>query len=234
MDVRKIVVVVEDVDVSRTTLRWSLHNLLRYGDFLTLLHVFSATKSVSKKKARTLRLQGYQLALSFKEICNSNFFNTNIEMIVTEGDQEGGKIVAMVREIGASALVVGLHHQSFLYKLALAHDNIANSLSCRVLAIKQPELPPLRGKTKEMLPPLHCSSTLDFSQIEISGLQIADIPTPKIPYRICPSPSAIIWRSRRSRKKRSCSNGGLDFNETGLLLLSTPSLTFGDWGILSF
>ncbi|KAA3459776.1 UspA [Gossypium australe] len=174
MDVRKIVVVVEDVDVSRKALQWSLHNLLRYGDLLTLLHVFTATKSRNKKKARLLRLQGYQLALSFKEICNSNFFNTNIEMVVTEGDQEGRKIVAMVREIGASVLVVGLHHQSFLYRLALGHDNIASSLSCRVLAIKQPELsptPPLRAKTRERLPPLDSSTTMDFSQIEISGLQ---------------------------------------------------------------
>ncbi|KAE8736478.1 BED zinc finger,hAT family dimerization domain [Hibiscus syriacus] len=183
MDVRKIVVVVEDIEVSRTALRWSLHNLLRYGDLLTLLHVFSATKSMSKKKARMLRLKGYQLALSFKEICNSNFFNTNIEMIVTEGDQEGRKIVAMVREIGASSLVVGLHRPAgvkwrfigrfkTVIRLALAHyDNIANSLSCRVLAIKQPELTPLRGKTREMLPPLDGSTTLDFSQIEISGLQ---------------------------------------------------------------
>ncbi|KAH1075644.1 hypothetical protein Godav_007521 [Gossypium davidsonii] len=211
MDVRKIVVVVEDVDVSRKALQWSLHNLLRYGDLLTLLHVFTATKSRNKKKARLLRLQGYQLALSFKEICNSNFFNTNIEMVVTEGDQEGRKIVAMVREIGASVLVVGLHHQSFLYRLALGHDNIANSLSCRVLAIKQPELsppPPLRAKTRERLPPLDSSTTMDFSQIEISGLHVPDIPPPKIPYRICPSPSAIIWRPRGSRKKKSCSNGG--------------------------
>ncbi|KHG26054.1 D-amino acid dehydrogenase small subunit [Gossypium arboreum] len=211
MDVRKIVVVVEDVDVSRKALQWSLHNLLRYGDLLTLLHVFTATKSRNKKKARLLRLQGYQLALSFKEICNSNFFNTNIEMVVTEGDQEGRKIVAMVREIGASVLVVGLHHQSFLYRLGLGHDNIANCLSCRVLAIKQPELsppPPLRAKTRERLPPLDSSTTMDFSQIEISGLHVPDIPPPKIPYRICPSPSAIIWRPRGSRKKKSCSNGG--------------------------
>ncbi|XP_022774567.1 uncharacterized protein LOC111316734 isoform X2 [Durio zibethinus] len=152
MDVRKVVVVVEDLDVARAALQWTLHNLLRYGDLLTLLLVFSPPKSRSKKKARLLRLQGYQLALSFKEICNSNFFNTNIEMIVTEGDQEGGKIVAMVREIGASVLVVGLHDHSFLYK-------------------------------------------------------VPDIPSPKIPYRICPSPSAIIWRLRKSRKMRSYSNG---------------------------
>lgn len=41
---------------------------------------------------------------------------TNIEIVVAEGDQAGAKIASMVREMGASALVVGLHDQSFLYK----------------------------------------------------------------------------------------------------------------------
>lgn len=37
-------------------------------------------------------------------------------MIVTEGDQDGKKIAAVVTEIGASALVLGLHDHSFLYR----------------------------------------------------------------------------------------------------------------------
>lgn len=41
---------------------------------------------------------------------------TKVEIIVTEGDQEGRKTAAIVREIGASVLVVGLHSHSFLYK----------------------------------------------------------------------------------------------------------------------
>lgn len=41
---------------------------------------------------------------------------TKTEIVVTEGDREGRRIAAMVREIGASTLVVGLHDQSFLYK----------------------------------------------------------------------------------------------------------------------
>lgn len=41
---------------------------------------------------------------------------TKVEIVVTEGDKDGRKIAAMVREIGASALVVGLHDHSFLYK----------------------------------------------------------------------------------------------------------------------
>ena len=43
-------------------------------------------------------------------------FQTKVEIVVTEGDQEGIKIAASVREIGASMLVVGLHDRSFLYK----------------------------------------------------------------------------------------------------------------------
>ncbi|KAJ7956569.1 Adenine nucleotide alpha hydrolases-like superfamily protein [Quillaja saponaria] len=199
MDVRKIAVVVEDVDAARTALQWALHNLIRYGDIITLLHVFPSTRSRSKKKNRLLRLKGFQLALSFKDICN-NFPNTKVEIIVTEGDQEGRKVAALVREIGASTLVVGLHDHSFLYKLAMAHTNLAGNFNCRVLAIKQPPDSPSRSMTNSAAV-LDSSTNMDFSQIDISGLQVPDPPPQKVPYRICPSPSAIIWRSRKSRRK---------------------------------
>ena len=92
---------------------WALHNLLRDGDLMTLLHVFPKKRSRSKNKLRLSRLKGFQLALSFKDICSSDLPNTKMEIIVTEGDQEGDRIVAVVREIDASALVVGLHDRSF-------------------------------------------------------------------------------------------------------------------------
>ncbi|KAJ4713325.1 Adenine nucleotide alpha hydrolases-like superfamily protein [Melia azedarach] len=205
MDVKKIAVVVEDVEVARTALLWALHNLLRYGDVITLLHVFPQLKSRNKKKIRLMRLKGYQLALSFKDICNNDFFNTNVEIVVTEGDQEGVKIAALVREIGASTLVVGLHDQSFLYKLALAHNNIASNFNCRVLAIKQPAASTQLRTQNKAAPTLDSSTNMDFSQIEIARLQVPDIPPPKIPYRICPNPSAIIWRSRKSRRRKESS-----------------------------
>ncbi|KDP20072.1 hypothetical protein JCGZ_05841 [Jatropha curcas] len=202
MDGRKIVVVVEDVEAARTALEWALHNLLRFGDLITLLHVFSPSKSRNRKKIRLLRLQGYQLALSFKEICNT-FFNTNIEIIVTEGDQEGGRIAAMVREIGAFALVVGLHDQSFLYRWAMAHNNAANNFSCKVLAIKQPAaMPPLRTKGTPTII-VDSSTNMDFSQIEIARLEVPNIPPPKVPYKIWPDPSAVIWRWRKPRRKKT-------------------------------
>ncbi|XP_050238616.1 uncharacterized protein LOC126688085 [Mercurialis annua] len=200
MDVRKIVVVVEDEEAARTALQWALHNFLRYGDIITLLHVISSSRN--KKKLRNLRLKGFQLALSFKDICNT-FFNTNIEIVVTEGDEEGGRIVAMVREIGAFALVVGLHDHSFLYRLAMAQNDIANNLNCKVLAIKQPPPvnPPLKTKSAQATALLDRSTNMDFSQIEIATLQVPYIPPPKVPYKICPDPSLVIWRWRKSRRK---------------------------------
>lgn len=71
MDVRKIAVMVEDVEAARTALKWALNNLMRYGDLIILLHVFPSTRSKSGAKARHLRLKGYQLALSFKDLCTA-------------------------------------------------------------------------------------------------------------------------------------------------------------------
>ncbi|GJT13973.1 putative adenine nucleotide alpha hydrolases-like superfamily protein [Tanacetum coccineum] len=74
-EVRKIVVIVEEVEVAKTALVWALHNVLRFGDLVTLLHVFPVnnerSKSRNRKKVRLLRLKGFQLALSFKDIFTS-------------------------------------------------------------------------------------------------------------------------------------------------------------------
>ncbi|XP_017420347.1 uncharacterized protein LOC108330366 isoform X2 [Vigna angularis] len=200
MDVRNIAVVVEDVDAARTALQWALHNIIRYGDIITLLHVYPLTRSKTKNKARLLRLKGFQLALSFQQdICN-NFSNillvqmgmcynlrivlqTKVEIVVTEDNREGMKIVATVRELGASMLVVGLHDHSFLY---------------RVLAINQP----LASPVSPTMGVQGSSTNMDFSHIHISALQVPETPQPKIKYRICPDPTAIICRLRWSRSRR--------------------------------
>ncbi|XP_033513558.1 uncharacterized protein [Nicotiana tomentosiformis] len=173
MDVKKIVVVVEDVEIAKTALQWTLHNLLRYGDILILLHVFPITKSRSKKKTKT-------------------------EIVVAQGDQDGEKIAEMVREIGVSTLVAGLHDQSFLYRLAMTHNHIARNLNCKVVAIKQPTTP-MATRTRTIS--FQDSSTnMDFSQIEIDALSVPEVNPPKIPYHVCPDPHSIIWRSGRSRR----------------------------------
>ncbi|CAO2818404.1 unnamed protein product [Amaranthus hypochondriacus] len=219
---RKIVVIVEESETARTALKWALQNLIRYGDVLTLLHLCPyyppRSSSRNKKKIRHLRLKGYQLALSFKDICTSSSFNTKIEIVVTDDDAEGEKIVGLVREMGAFALVLGLHDRSFFYRLAMRHDNITNTLNCKVLTIKQSARRsfPLSGsgsssssssnsgqltKYSSSFTQLEASLNLDFSQIEIAPLQLPNITPQKIPYQICPSPSAIIWRSKKTRRR---------------------------------
>ncbi|GMH31597.1 hypothetical protein Nepgr_033441 [Nepenthes gracilis] len=196
MEERKIVVVVEEGEAARTAMEWSLRNLLRYGDVIILLHVFPRIASRSRKRLRRLRLEGFQLALSFKDICANYVFNTKIETIVTEDDEDGRRIVAVVREIGAFALVAGLHHRSFLYRLAVTHGSITDVFNCRVLAVKQP--PPASAAL-----PAESSSAgpfVDFSQIDLAPLRVPHIEPQKIPYRICPSPYAIIWRSKKKSK----------------------------------
>ncbi|XP_019439364.1 PREDICTED: uncharacterized protein LOC109345053 [Lupinus angustifolius] len=199
MDVRNIGVVVEDVDAARTALQWALENIIRYGDIITLIHLYPFTSSKSRKKARLLRLKGFQLALSFQHICN-NFSNTKVEIVVTEDNQERMKIVESVREIGASILVVGLHDHSFLYKLAMTHNNVASYFNCRLFAIKQPLKSPLSHNVSA-IGVLDSSTNMDFSQIDISRLQVSCNPPAKVKYRICPDPAAIIWRLRRSRRR---------------------------------
>ncbi|KAL2935508.1 Universal stress protein PHOS32 [Bienertia sinuspersici] len=207
MDERKIVVMVEESETARTALKWALQNLVRYGDVLTLLHLcpyYPPTRSRNKNKLRLVRLKGYQLALSFKDICTSSSFNTKIEIVVTEDDAEGERIVGLVREIGAFALVLGLHDHSFFYRLAMRHNNITNTLNCKVLAIKQPRPSGEATRRTRLCPSftqLEPSLSLDFSQIEVAPLQVPDFTPQKIPYQICPNPSAIIWRSKKTRRR---------------------------------
>ncbi|KAF5205384.1 Adenine nucleotide alpha hydrolases-like superfamily protein [Thalictrum thalictroides] len=191
METRRIVVVVEEVEVAKTALQWALHNLLRYGDQIILLHVFTSTRSRNNKKQRVLRLKGFQLALSFKDLCDQ-IPDAKVEIVVREGDQEGRTIASMITEIGASDLVLGLHDQSFLYRMAMSNASIRDSLHCRVLAIKQPT----------MISP-YSAPSLDFTLIEIARLSVPPVPPQKIPYQILPSPFSIMWRSKR-RRKRCC------------------------------
>uniref|UniRef100_A0A1D1Y835 Uncharacterized protein C167.05 n=1 Tax=Anthurium amnicola TaxID=1678845 RepID=A0A1D1Y835_9ARAE len=111
MDGQRVVVVVEEADVARHALQWAMRNFLRHGDWITLLHVFPASRS--RKRQRHLRLKGFQLALSFRDLC-SGISEAKVEIVVKEGEQ-AAVVVSLVNEMRASTLVLGLHEQSFLY-----------------------------------------------------------------------------------------------------------------------
>eukprot|EP01018_Ginkgo_biloba_P007836 Gb_30841 [translate_table: standard] len=175
-----MVVVVEEVEAARTALEWAVHNVVRSGDIITLLHVFQSTETtagssdilekrwteekrihfpklqklnqtgrygpgrvkaqnsiVTKTSRRLLRLKGFHLALSFKDLCD-RVPEAKVEIVVTEGD-EGPTIVSLVKRIGASALILGLHNQSFLCRILGrkgTSDYCIKNLNCRVLVVK--------------------------------------------------------------------------------------------------
>ncbi|CAD5164408.1 uncharacterized protein LOC135644083 [Musa acuminata AAA Group] len=157
MERQKVVVVVEEADAARTALLWAVRNFIRGGDSITLLYVCPSTRS--KRKQRNYRLKGFQLALSFKDLCNG-IAEAKVEIIVTEGDQ-GALVVSTVTNVGASTLVVGLHDKSFLYKAPITNIG-TRSLNCRILAIKQ------HSTTQYGL------LNTDFSQVETTRLCISE------------------------------------------------------------
>ncbi|CAA7402218.1 unnamed protein product [Spirodela intermedia] len=177
MEEQRVVVLVEEADAAVEALRWAVRNFLRRGDTITLLHVLPASRS--RKRQRLLRLRGFQLALSFRDLC-SRVPEAKVEIVVKEGEQ-AVTVAALVSEIRASVLILGLHEHSFLYKFSTAHFSVRN-LDCRILAVKNH--------------PTDCDGFVgvEFSQVEIARLCMRP---QKIPYRILP----VCFR-RKSRKKR--------------------------------
>jgi nucleotide-binding universal stress UspA family protein len=115
MERLRVVVVVEEAEASRAALQWAVHNYIRCQDSITLLHVCPFVRSRSKR--RNLRLRGFQLALSFKDLCNG-IAEAKVEIVVTEGEH-GDSIISTVNKTGATTLLLGLHDASFLYRYVM-------------------------------------------------------------------------------------------------------------------
>lgn len=172
-----MVVMVEETEAARTALRWAVGNFIRCEDSITLLHVYPKTRSI--KRRQSMRLEGFQLALSFKDMCNG-IAEAKVEILVIEGET-ATSVVSIVNKIRATTLVVGIHDKSFLYKRSCSSLNVY-SLNCRILAVKQ------RSTTREW-----------FINAELSEVQMTTLRTleGKAPYPIFPCP---MWK--RSRRRR--------------------------------
>ncbi|KAJ3694352.1 hypothetical protein LUZ60_009832 [Juncus effusus] len=188
MERQKVVVVVEEVEESKAALRWAVRNYIRCEDCITLLYVCPFARS--KKKKRNLRLRGFQLALSFKELCNG-IAEAKVEIVVTEGE-EGESVISTVNKIGATTLVLGLHERSFLYRVPNQGIS-ARNLRCRVLAIKQ-------HPTVQHGDPMAQNTFLniELSQVENIRLCVRPPDQVKIPFPIFTLPlGAIFGKSKR-------------------------------------
>ncbi|XP_078431263.1 adenine nucleotide alpha hydrolases-like superfamily protein [Wolffia australiana] len=175
---RVVVVVVEEGEAAMEALRWAVTNFLRRGDWITLFHAFPSTRSRNRK--RLLRLRGFQLALSFKDLCNY-VPEAKVEIVVKEGETEIA-VAALVDEIHASTLLLGLHDNSFLYRISTS-QSVMRNLDCRILAIKNQT-----ANSDEI-------HGLEFSQVEVTRLW-RDVKPQKIPFRILP----VCFQSKSGKK----------------------------------
>lgn len=182
MERQRVVVVVEDAPASRAALQWAVRNFIRAGDSIALLHVCPPARS--KRRRRRLRLQGFQLALAFRDLCDG-VAEARVEIVVREGEL-GETVAAAVGQLQASTLVVGLHDKSFLYRSPSPYDGVS-SLGCRVLAVRQ-------HATAR-----HGAVEAELTQVETIRLHI---PPPKIPFPIFTLPLGVIWRRSSSSSKR--------------------------------
>uniref|UniRef100_A0A0D9UVY7 UspA domain-containing protein n=1 Tax=Leersia perrieri TaxID=77586 RepID=A0A0D9UVY7_9ORYZ len=182
MESQRVVVVVEEVAAARAALQWAVHNFIRAGDCITLLHVCPPARS--RRRRRSLRLGGFQLALAFKELCNG-IAEAKVEIVVREGEV-GETVVATVNQLTATTLVVGLHDKSFLYKSTSPYERMRR-LGCRVLGIRQ------HATARDG------SFNAELTQIETINLHV---PPPKIPFPMFTLPLGVLWGRKSKAKKR--------------------------------
>lgn len=156
---RRMVVLVDEVKASRAALGWAMLNVVRRGDVITLLHVHSASAAAASASSATAlnsnlrvggikgtdrarrlqRLKGYQLALSFKELCDSQNPEARVEILVLEGEQ-GPTIVSVTKKLKASAIILGQRKRGFLRRILGTEDTpnyCMKHCDCLVLAVRQ-------------------------------------------------------------------------------------------------
>ncbi|KAJ1684843.1 hypothetical protein LUZ63_016233 [Rhynchospora breviuscula] len=187
MERQRVVVMVEEAEASRAALEWAIRNYIRCGDGITLLYVCPPSALVrSRKKRRSLRLRGFHLALSFRDLCNG----IDVEIVVTEGEQ-ADTIISTVNQVGATTLILGLHQGSFLFNCrAMNQFSNRRNLKCRVLAIKHHSMP-------HDAPFLN----LQLSQVETIHL-CAPAAEAKVPFPIFTLPlGALCGKSKRQKNE---------------------------------
>ncbi|KAF3328995.1 Universal stress protein family [Carex littledalei] len=182
MESQRVVVVVEEAEASKAALQWAVQNYIRCEDSITLLCIYPFVRS--RNKRRNLRLKAFQLALSFKDLCNG-IAEAKVEIVVTEGEQ-GDSVISTVNKIGATTLVLGLHDASFLYRVTNPYMNRRN-LRCRIIAVKQ-------HPAVQDVPLLN----LELSQVETIQIRA---PETKIPFPNFTIPLGAICGKSKKRNK---------------------------------
>ncbi|PNX77035.1 hypothetical protein L195_g032995 [Trifolium pratense] len=119
---RKIMIVIDSSLEAKGALQWALTHTVQNHDTIVLLHVMkSSSKQATDDEASSKETdpRAYELASSFKNICNVKMPEVQIEIAVTEGKEKGPKIVEEAKKQGVALLVLGQKKRSTTWRLLM-------------------------------------------------------------------------------------------------------------------
>ncbi|GAU34410.1 hypothetical protein TSUD_217500 [Trifolium subterraneum] len=118
---RKIMIVIDSSFEAKGALQWALTHTVQNHDTIVLLHVMKSSKQATDDEASSKETdpRAYELASSFKNICNTKMPEVQIEIAVTEGKEKGPKIVEEAKKQGVALLVLGQKKRSTTWRLLM-------------------------------------------------------------------------------------------------------------------
>lgn len=120
---RKIMIVIDSSFEAKGALQWALTHTVQNQDTIVLLHVMKPSNSKQETDdeatSKETDPRAYELASSFKNICNLKMPEVQIEIAVTEGKEKGPKIVEEAKRQGVALLVLGQKKRSTTWRLLM-------------------------------------------------------------------------------------------------------------------
>ncbi|XP_057448070.1 universal stress protein PHOS32 isoform X2 [Lotus japonicus] len=117
---RKIMIVVDSSLEAKGAVQWALTHTVQNQDIIILLHVMKPSKQATEEgSSKEIDPRAYELASSFKNMCNVKMPEVQIEIAVTEGKEKGPTIVEEAKKHGAGLLVLGQKKRSTTWRLLM-------------------------------------------------------------------------------------------------------------------
>ncbi|KAK7407447.1 hypothetical protein VNO78_09384 [Psophocarpus tetragonolobus] len=118
---RKIMIVVDSSLEAKAAVQWALTHTVQNQDTIVLLHVMkpSNKQATDEDSSKEIAPKAYELASSFKNMCQSKRPEVQTEIAVIEGKEKGPKIVHEAKKQGVALLVLGQKKRSTTWRLLL-------------------------------------------------------------------------------------------------------------------
>ncbi|CAL0318177.1 unnamed protein product [Lupinus luteus] len=119
---RKIMIVVDSSIEAKSAVQWALTHTVQNQDVIILLHVTRPSKQVNEEASnKEIDPKAYELASSFKNMCNVKRpeVQTEIAVVEAEGNEKGPKIVEEAKKQGVTLLILGQKKRSTTWRLIM-------------------------------------------------------------------------------------------------------------------